>query len=190
MRSAGLLIAAALGAVLLSCGSVSNGEFDYVTATASADPAKNPLFADLATWTGTPCAAGSTYTVFSDIVTFSVVSKVNVSNANSSPLVLKGATLSYSPADVLTPALPKAYSPTYQALNGYIVPAGNTLPVPVEVAPHSLKNFLGASLVCTASNSIYSYTVTIIFDAEEQVSGRSGTFTSGITVRFADFADK
>jgi len=176
--------------VVMSCGSTTNGDYDYVTATASVDSTKNPLLADLATWTGTPCTTGSTYTITNDVVNVTVASTVKQTNVGTSPLVLQKATISYSPADTMSPALSPPYSPISQSLNGYTVPAGGTLSVPIEVAPHSLKDYFGSALVCTANSPVYSYNVTIIFDAVEQLSGTSGSFSSGMIVRFADFADK
>ncbi|MDD5284340.1 MAG: hypothetical protein PHD54_00650 [Desulfuromonadaceae bacterium] len=184
-----VMIAAMLLTVILSCGKSNTGEFDYVTATATVDAAKNPLLADLATWTGTPCAAGSTYNVLNNVVNFTLTSTANLAIGSSSPLILQKATISLSPADTQSPSLPALYSPIYQGLTGYIIPAGGTLSVPVEIATHSLKDYFTQTLVCTANKSIYSYNVSIVFDAVEQTTGRSGSIPASMTVRFADFGD-
>ena len=193
MRFAGILISVLITAmlltVLLSCGSNDPGEFEYVTATATVDAAKNPMFADLATWTGTPCAAGSTFSVANSAVNFTLTSTAKLKLGNSYPLILQKATISFSQADSQSPSLPALYSPIYQGLTGYIIPAGGSLSVPVEVVTHSLKNYFTPTLVCTGNKSVYSYNVSIVFDAVEQTTGRSGSIPASMTVRFADFAD-
>lgn len=180
--------------LLQSCGSSNTGGasvFETVNATVSVDPAQNPLLSDLATWTGTPCATGSTYSIDNDLVNFSTTTTINIKNGTASPLILQKATIAFSPADTVSPALPALYSPAFQPLTGYTVPAGGSLSIPVEIANHSLKNYMGSSqglgLVCAAS--IYSYNTTISFDAVETNTGKSGVLTASMLVRFADFTD-
>ncbi len=179
-----------------SCGSEDTGGvsvFKTVTAIATVDSTSNPLLADIATWTGTPCATGSTYAVTDKVVNFTIVSTKGSSGGTASPLMLQRATIAFSPADTLTQTfapLPPLYSPAYQSLLGYTVPAGGSLVVPVEVVTHALKEFFGPTLVCTGNTSIYNYNVVITFDATEVTTGKNGQISAGMTVRFADFADK
>lgn len=189
----GVMLSASL--LLQSCGSDNTGGtvvFETVNATASVSAANNPFLSDLATWTGVPCAVGSTYTIDNDLVNFTVATTVNIRNGTASPLVLQRATVTFTPADTVSPALPALYSPTFQALGGTTVPAGGSLSVPVEIANHLLKDYLGSAqgrgLVCSG-NLVHSYNTTIAFDAVETNTGKSGTITAGMLVRFADFAD-
>ena len=185
-------ISVMLISILTSCGSTNTGGgavFTTVNASASADSAKNPLLSDLAKWSGTACASGSTYTISNDLVSFAVVSTVNISSGTGSPLMLQKATITLSPADTLTPALPPLYSTYYQYLTGATVPAGSTLSVPIEIGTHNIKSYLGNILVCNGSNTIYSYNATIVIDAVESAIGTSKPITAGMTVRFADFSD-
>lgn len=177
--------------LLMSCGENASGvaEFKTVNATASVDPEKNPLLADLATWTGDPCAEGSTYSVVNDLVNVTVTSKANIATGTSLPLILQAATISFSPADTISPYLPPLYTPSYQNLNGTILPAGESLSVPVEVVTHRLKEYFGTTLLCTGFSPIYSYNATISIDAIEQGTGKVSNMSAGMTVRFADFAD-
>lgn len=180
--------------LLQSCGSSNTGGtsvFETVNATVSVDPAQNPLLSDLATWTGTPCTPGSTFSIDNDLVNFETRTTINIKNGTPSPLILQKATITFTPADTVSPTLPALYSPAFQPLTGYTVPAGGSLSVPIEIANHSLKNYMGSSqglgLVCSVG--IYSYNATIIFDAVESNTGKSGSLTASMLVRFADFAD-
>jgi len=184
-----MLLSALLLAVLLSCGTSSNGEFDYGSATATVDSAKNPLLADLAKWAGAPCNAALTPTISNEIVNFTLATTANNQNGSTHPVVLKKATITFSPADTQSPALPALYSPIYQNLNGYTIPVGGTLTVPLEIVTHNLKQYLTPTLVCQGNSSTYSYNVTIAFDAVEQVSEKSGSIPASMTVRLADFVD-
>ncbi len=190
IRIAGCIAALSAMLIIQSCGSSNTGStvlFNTVNVTANADSANNPLLSDLATWTGDPCGLTSTFSITNDLVNFNVVSTVNISNGTSSPLSLQRATIIFTPADSVTPVLPALYSPTFQTFTN-IVPAGGTLSVPIEVANHSIKQFLVDPLVCT-DGSIYTYNTTVAFDAVEVNTGKSGVVTASLTVRFADFAD-
>lgn len=190
IRIAVCLAALAAMVIIQSCGSSNTGGtvlFNTVNASVSVDPAKNPLLSDLATWTGTPCDPASTPTIKNDVINFNVVSTVNISNGTSSRLILQRATITFTPADTLTPVLPALYSPTYISFN-YPVPAGGSFSVPIELASHLIKDFLFVPLVCT-TGSIYTYNTTVSFEAVEENTGKTGVITAHMTVRFADFAD-
>lgn len=177
---------------LSSCGNSTGGgvaAFNTVNATASVDSAKNPLLSDLATWTGTPCATGSTITIKNDVINFSVTTTVSISNGTPSTLQLQKATITFTPADTVTPVLPALYAVQYQNLLGQSVPAGGTLSVPIEIATHSLKEYLLPKADVCVTNSIYNYNVQVNFDAVESGTGKSGSIPAGLTVRFSDFAD-
>lgn len=189
-RTASAITALLLISVLTSCGDQStNGvtEFNTVNVTAAAEASQNPLLSDLAKWSGTPCGAASAYSIENDVVNFTITSTQNISQGTAAPLLLQSASIRFSPADTLSPSLPPLFSPIYQNLNGYIVPAGGTLSVPIEIATHQLKDYFGPTLICT--NLVYSYNATITFDAVEQGTGKFGKITAGMTVRFTDFAD-
>lgn len=200
MKSIRVILTVVLAASMLmlqSCGSSNTGGtsvFETVNATVSVDAAKNPLLSDLAKWTGTPCVDGSTYTAFNDLVNFNVATTVNIKNGIASPLNIQKATITFEPADTLTPVLPASYTPAYLPLNGYQVPAGGSLSFPVEIVSHNLKLYLGSTaqgpgLVCTNASTIYSYNVTVSFDAVESNTGKSGSLSAGMLVRFSDFSD-
>lgn len=187
-----ILTSLILAVCLSGCGSTNGGgtiDFITVSAKASADSAKNPLLSDLATWTGTPCALGATSTIKNDMINFTVTSQASITNGTSSPLQLQKATITFTPADTATPALPPLFAVQFQNLLGQTVPAGGSLQVPVEIATHSLKEFLFPTLVCTVS-PIYNYNVQVTFDAIEAATGKSGSIPAGMTVRFTDFADQ
>jgi hypothetical protein len=179
--------------ILVSCGENANGVagFKTVNATATVDSSKNPLLADLATWSGDPCKfdAGSTFSILDDNVIVTVKSTPNITSGTSLPLILESVSISFSPADSISPPLPPILSPIFQNLNGTILEAGTSLPIPVEVITHRMKEYFGTTLVCQEFSPIYSYNATITFNAVEQGTGVTGSMSAGLTVRFADFAD-
>lgn len=178
--------------LLMSCGENASGvaEFKTVNATASIDAEQNPLLADLATWTGEPCAEGSSYSIENDLVNVTVTSTANIATGTSLPLMLQKATIIFEPADdYKSPLLASRYSQTFQNLNGTFLPVGGSVSIPVEVVTHELKEYLGTVMVCQAYSPVYSYNVTISIDAEEQGTGKTGSMSAGMTVRFYDFAD-
>jgi hypothetical protein len=178
--------------ILAGCGSSNGGgtiDFNTVRASASVDAAKNPLLSDLATWTGTPCDPTATATIKNDQVNFTITSTSSISSGTISPLVLQKATITFTPADSLSPVLPAQFATTFQNLVGTIVPAGGSLSVPVEIVTHNLKEFFFPTAVCTGV-PVYTYNVQVIFDAVESGTGKSGSIPAGMTVRIADFSDK
>ncbi|OGU24848.1 MAG: hypothetical protein A2X85_04180 [Geobacteraceae bacterium GWF2_54_21] len=184
-----LLLGIFMSALLSGCGSSDGGGtvmFNTVNITASAESAKNPLLADLATWSDeTNRCTSATATISNEIVNFNVVSTKSISTGTASNLMLQKATIIFTPGDTLTPALPAQLATTYQDLVGQTVLPGSTLSVPVEVVTHNLKlNFNPCSVV-----PVYTYNVKVLFDAIEAGTGKSGTIQAGMTVRIADFAD-
>lgn len=201
MKSIRVILTVVLAAsmfILQSCGSSNTGGtsvFETVDATASVDAAKNPLLSDLAKWTGTACADGSTFSIDNDLVNFNVATTVNIKNGTPSPLNIQKATITFEPADSLTPKLPALFTPDYRSLLGYQVPAGGSLSFPVEIASHNLKQYLGAmppqglGLVCTNISTTYTYNVIVTFDAVETNTGKRAPIQAGMTVKFYDFND-
>ncbi|MDD2851969.1 MAG: hypothetical protein PHY09_08750, partial [Desulfuromonadaceae bacterium] len=159
-------------------------------ATVTADSASNPLFADLATWTGKPCDDGSTYITTNNIVNFTIKSKSKFSQGTASALMLQKATITLTPADAITQTLPTLYSPIYQPLIGNIVSAESSLSIPIEIVTHNQKVFFIPSMVCMESMPVYSYIATIVFEAIEQTTGKHDQMTATMIIRFADFIDK
>jgi hypothetical protein len=189
-----ILVALTMALFISGCGSSNTGgveQFTTVEAFATVDSTKNPLLSDLAKWsaqTGICTDVTNTSTIQNDIINFTVKSNITIKNGTASPLMLQKATIVFSPADTLTPQLPLLYSTQYFDLQGYSVPAGGSLPVPVEIAKHTFKEYLYPSIVCN-TNSIYSYNVKVIFSAIETNTGKQGEITAGMTVRFSDFTD-
>jgi hypothetical protein len=178
-------------ATLVSCGGSTSGVAEYktVNATASVDAASNPLLADLAIWSGDPCAEGSSYSIENNLVNITVTSTANITTGTSLPLMLQSATITFTPADSISPFLPSLFTPIYQNLNGTTLSPGGFVSIPIEVVTHRLKEYFGTTLICSPAAPIYSYNATISINAVEQGTGVSGSFSAGMTVRFADFAD-
>ena len=141
---------------------------------------------DVAVWTGTPCATGSTYTVLpnDDNVTFTAFSAPAGSTGNTpEKVVIDNVTIAFTPATVGSPALP----PQYQAI-GQQVALGGSATFPVRVASQKLKSDPPLnSLVCTST--IYGYRATMLFNCHYLVSGNTFQGSTQINISFADFGN-
>lgn len=186
-----------LGAVMLffvsGCGSSDGGGtimFNTVNVTASVDSAKNPLLSDLATWTdqNAICDGVQVPTIQNDLVNFNVTSKKSIANGTASNIMLQKATIVFTPADALSPALPAQFATTYLNLVGQTVTPDGTLSVPIEVVTHNLKSYFYPTAVCR-NVPVYTYNAQVLFEAVEAGTGKTGTIPAGMTVRIADFAD-
>ncbi|MFA7402918.1 MAG: hypothetical protein WC007_02905 [Pelobacteraceae bacterium] len=188
-----LLLATVLVFCISGCGSSNGGGTTFyktVNATVSVDSEKNPLFSDLAKWAdiNTSCNGVQVPTNTSDLVNFTITTVKSISSGTASNLMLQKATIVFTPADTLSPALPAQYATSYIDLFGLSVPADGSVAVPVEVVTHNLKSYFYPTAVCR-NVPVYSYNVQVSFDAIEAGTGKSGTITAGMTVRIADFAD-
>jgi len=189
------LLLVSLQLTLTSCGSSNMGggaSFNTVNASVSVDSAKNPLLSDLATWPDQTaiCTSDPTKapTIVNDLVNFTITSKTSISNGTPSALSVQKITLTFTPADTLTPALPSLFATQYINLSGSTVPAGGSVSIPVEVATHNFKIYFWNTVLCQVV-PVYSYNVTAAFDLVEVATGKSGMVTAGMIVRVADFAD-
>jgi hypothetical protein len=171
------LLLALCGIALASCGGGGGA-----TATSAVDA----LDADVAKWTGTPRAAGSTYTVLPDSVNVTLAAfPVASSNGTvNEKILVKTVDIAYTPANTTTPALPTQY----MALGGIQVEMGSSVTIPVRVAPQEMKRATPLNDLVWNS-AIYTYYVTMTFHC--QYLKGSGTFDvpAQTNVRFADFAD-
>ncbi|MSN26366.1 MAG: hypothetical protein GJV46_10935 [Geobacter sp.] len=191
-----LFLLVSLQLTLTSCGSSNMGggaAFNTVNASVSVDSAKNPLLSDLAAWPDQTaiCTSDPTKapTIVNDLVNFTITSKTSITNGTPSALSVQKVTLTFTPADTLTPALPSSFAVQYTNLSGSTVPAGGSVSIPVEVATHNFKNYFWNTVLCQLV-PVYSYNVTVAFDLIEVATGKAGTIAAGMVVRVADFADK
>jgi hypothetical protein len=188
--------------MLTSCGSKAGGTGEFATVVASANATTSGLDSDVATWVdattrakASPCIQTSIPTVVPDDVSFNVTSAAyTVPNTGStstvvpSDLIITRVTLTFTPADSLTPALPAIYQTQFPSAGERIV-VGSTS-IPVRIATDDLKIFLQNTLACTGLT--YSYRLNVSFEALEVNTNRSGTISvpGYFLVRFTDFIDK
>lgn len=199
-------ICGACAALLLtSCGnSKSSGTGEFATVVASATAIAGTLDSDVAVWVDSTggkapaCGASSIPTIIPDDVVFSILSTpfTSPSTGSTSPIAtsnlsISSVTLTFTPADSATPALPARFQTQFASASpSLIVPGTNSVTVRIVTDP--MKAFLQSALACTGL--IYTYRVTVSYDMVEINTNRSNTVNlSGngfLTVTFADFTDK
>lgn len=172
---------------LFGCGS-TEGTLNTTMASATVD--KIDVDSDVVSWvtdTGakaTACAATSfpaTPAADSVNVTASFTPYAN-STGNDLSVRVESATITYTPANAVSPAI----SPVYQII-GQVVQPGGTLTMPIRVAPQEQKILFQTALACTST--IYNYYVNISLNVSE-IGGKKSTITTAMQLRFADFVDK
>jgi hypothetical protein len=197
--------------VLTSCGdSKASGTGQFATVFASASPPASALDSDVATWVDATtlakapaCGANSVANVSPDDATFVVTSAAyTVPNTGSSStiatsdLIIDKITLTLTPADTQSPALPSLYQTQFPSAGQRIVVGANN--VTVRIASDELKSFFRSSnlgnlaLDCSNPSAIYSYRAVVSFEALEVNTNRVGTITPPgfLLVKFSDFVDK
>lgn len=186
-----LLIMGMLPLALAGCGSSGGGTAELKTSfvTASVDIAL--LDSDVVSWvdsTGakaTACADTSfPATPAGDSVNVAVASKA-YSNTGSMglPVRIESATVSYTPANSATPAMPSVFQTV-----GLILANGGSATVPVRVATQEQKIRLQPKLAC--NSTIYNYYTTITLDLTEIGTDTKSTVQTSMQLRLADFVDK
>ena len=167
--------------VLASCG---NGELVRASATTVT------LDSDLAKWTGTPCATGSTTSITADDISVAIatVAQDSVNNVPAT-VVVDSVTLQYIPADSTSPSLAGLYQ-TQQTMGQQRIVAGATGTLTVRVDQKLKATSTLQNLVCSGNPTIYSYFLSMTFNGHYEPSFESFTSTATANVRFADFADK
>jgi hypothetical protein len=203
-RYLGIFFFVACAAVTLtSCGSKAGGSAEFATVFATANTTSSVLDSDIALWfdaaTGTvkstPCAATSAPFVAPDDVNYNITSTAyavpstgSTNTTAPSDLVITNITLTLTPANSLTPALPARFQ-TQSISAGQRVVVGNNS-IPIRIATDEMKSFLQNDLLCTGLT--YIYRASVSFEALEVSTNRVGTITppGSMLVTFTDFTDK
>lgn len=198
--------------VLSSCGDKPAGTGEFATVVATANPPSSTFESDVATWvdatTGAavPVSCGaSVATTVSDSVDFTVTSTAyatpntgSTSTITPSRLRIARITVTLTPANSSTPALPAQFQTSYSSA-GQIVAPNTAQSVPVTLATKDLKRFfrntsaLGAQAISCTSNPIYTYWADVSFEALEETTNRGATIsppTRTFKVEFTDLIDK
>lgn len=195
---ASLICGACAFITLASCGSDKaggTGEFATVFATA------NSPGADVNSSVAT-CGATIVPNVLPDTATYTITSTAysvpntggSTSTVAASDLLIDKVTLTLTPANTATPALPGMFQTQYLT-SGQRVVAGSTTSVPVVVASADLKNFLRTTVTpqpldCStqAQTTTFTYRAVVSFEALEVNTNRVATITAPgfVTVTFND----
>jgi hypothetical protein len=195
---------------LSSCGDAKSGgtgEFATVFATASAPP--SALDSDVAQWFDSAtlttkvaaCSANGAPTVAPDDAAYTLTSTAyatpNTGTSNPtvpSDLLIDKITMTFTPANTLTPALPAAFQTQFPSPGQRIAVGSNSIPVRVVSVDlkHYFLNSGAQSLNCSNQGTSYSYRVTVSFHAVEVSTNREGTITpaGSLIVNVSDFIDK
>ncbi len=173
-------------ASLSGCGSDTGG---LATSSLSATTTTGILDSDVANWVDSTTNAKSTtwtgsYTIpAADSVNVTVQSTAYTSSSGTAttplPVQIDSATITFSPADSLSPAI----QTQYQVLGSVL--SGGSVSIPVRVVSQELKQVLAPAL---ANNSIiYNYYVTIALHVTENGAGKSATVSTKLQVYISDF---
>jgi hypothetical protein len=192
--STAIIIAAVFSAS--GCGDGGGGgSTELRTSYVTANALTAVLDADVVTWVdsagvkATACAATSSpRTPAADSVDVSVVSTLFTSSGTSSvtnalPIRIESATVSYTPANLTTPAMASEFQTV-----GMILQSGATATVPVRILTQEQKMRLQSTLACNAT--IYNYYTTITLNVTEIGSNAHGSATTSMQLRMADFIDQ
>ncbi|MDD2366207.1 MAG: hypothetical protein PHN84_08595 [Desulfuromonadaceae bacterium] len=186
-----LLLGGVLSLSMLGCGG-SGDDTVGLLATSSVNATIDTLVmdSDVVAWVddagskATACAPSFPSIPAADSVNV-VIKSTAYSNTGSMglPLRIESATITYTPANTDTPAMP----PEFQAI-GMTIPNGTSATIPVRVATQEQKIALYDVLAC--NGPIYSYHTTITFNITEIGTDKKITVSSSMSLRFSDFIDK
>jgi len=200
------LCVASAAIMLTSCGdSKATGTGEFATVFATANALVSVLDSDVATWTdattgakAAACGANSVATITQDNMVLNVTSSAySVPNTGSSSptvpsaLSISNVTLTFTPADSNTPALPARFQTQFTSASPSVITVGLN-PITLEIVTDEMKSFLGSALECTGA--LYTYRVGVSFDVVEQSTNKSGTISlpanGYLLIHMADFGDK
>jgi hypothetical protein len=194
-------------ALLTSCGSSkASGTGEFATVFATASPGVSNLDSDVAKWSdaagaaATACSIGASPTFAPDDVAYNItVTPYTSANTGStspiavSDLIITKVTVTLTPANSITPALPASSFQTQFVSSGGRLIQGATNPVTVRVVPADLKSFFFNTLGVNCSNpgTFFTYRATVSFEAQEINTQRVSTITAPgfLVVSVADFGD-
>lgn len=194
-------------AALTSCGdSKAGGTAEFATVFAVANGPGTTLDSDVSTWVDAEgaaapqCGDNSIRTTSPDEVTYTITSTAYAqpntgqsSTITPSPLTITKITVTLTPHDTVSPALPTFQTQFPTSAAPSIVPGPN--PVSVRIVDNDLKlhllTGLGAQSITCANDATYSYRAVVSFEALEVTTNRVSTITAPgyLVVRFSDFGD-
>lgn len=202
-----LLYGACTLALLTSCGSSkASGTGEFATVYATASPGVSNLDSDVAKWVNSTggavaaCSTGASHTFTPDDVPYNItVTPYSSPNTGStspiqvSDLIITKVTVTLTPANNITPALPASSFQTQFVTSGGRLTQGNTNTVTVRIVPVDLKAFFFDTLGVNCDNpgAFFTYRATVSFEAQEINTQRVSTITAPgfVVVSVADFGD-
>ncbi|HBG08262.1 MAG: hypothetical protein A2075_06795 [Geobacteraceae bacterium GWC2_58_44] len=198
-------------AVLTSCGggdSKADGVAEFATVVATASGPGGPLDSDVATWviasTGAAapvaCVAGTVPTTAPDSVDYTFNSARysapgSTSTITPSSLVITRITLTFTPANTFSPALPPIFQTQFLSAAQPVILPDSSLVLPLRIVSNELKEFflmgLGSQSIDCDNRATYSYRAVVSFEAVEVNTNRVSTITAPgfLLVNFSDFID-
>jgi hypothetical protein len=172
--------------VLSSCGG-GGGVAEFKTVSVSAQPSTTLLESNVITGNTCSSTGSSGGTFVTDLVPVAITSTVYPNfTGTASPVEIDSCTITYTPANSLSPALPAQNVSSI----GATISAGGTYTFQVPVALDVLKLSLVTNYnLQPCSVTMYSYYVTITFNALEVNTGTRQAIAATLNVDFADRAN-
>lgn len=181
-----ILAVISLAGLVQSCGGDSGGgSSELKTSYVTADVGTAVLDSDVIAWGETVCVEGDVSTPAADSVDAIITSIPYPDNigTKSLPIRVDSVTISYTPANSATPAMPSEYQ-----VIGTTIANGSSATIPVRVATQEQKIRLQPKLAC--SSIIYNYYTTLTFHLIEIGTDKTGDVSTSMQLRYADFVDK
>jgi len=197
-------------AAFTSCGgekAAGTGEFATVFATVSGP--NSTIDSDVARWVdatsgaaAAACGATSVPTTTPDSAVFTVTSTPYAapntgsgSAVTPSPLSITRITVTMTPADSISPALPAIFQTQFPSSAAPVILPGNPQPLTVRLVDNDMKAFflfgLGAQSITCTNQATYSYRAVVSFEMLETTTNRVSTVTAPgfMLIKFSDFID-
>lgn len=182
--------------MLSGCGGSSGGAADLNTVSVTATSVSTNIDGDVASnvtpvdTNGDGIMDSLTYSIPArDTDTVTVKSIVNTSGGStSSNIRVESVAVTYvrksltANSGATVPIIPVRVDPV-----GVIISAGGSADIPITVVTQEIKSFYADTLI--ASGDIYAYDVTLTFNITEVSTGKTGTVSTALVVRIANFAD-
>lgn len=183
--------------VIAGCGGSSGGATDLNTVSVTATSASTNIDGDVASnvtpvdTNGDGVLDSYTYSIpAADSVDVTVKSTVNTTGTSSSNIRVESVAVTYvrkyttAPSNTAVPVIATRVDSL-----GQIIAPGGSVTIPVRVVTQEMKIAYADALV-THFGDIYAYDVTLTFNITEVSTGKTGTVSTSLVVRLADFADK
>jgi hypothetical protein len=150
----------------------------------------NPLLSDIAKWGGVEACSTTSYTVESDTADVSITVTAASTTITPSPVTVNSATVTFEPADNLTPVIDNNIHRVQHFPLGILIAPGVTKTIPIELVNGAMKQYIVEKMqLCATPPKNWKYYAKISFNLVENNTGESKSVDAELLVRFHDFVD-